>query len=81
MINNNGFLYNVLDRYTGEQVSYTKVTLHITGVSMDDSKCDGVIYRKFNGEYFKRNFDILKPDNAVSYTHLDVYKRQLLNIK
>jgi|ERR1051325_7022768 hypothetical protein len=51
-------LYEVLDQYTGENVTYKKVTTFMDGSSMNDSKCDGIIYKKLvtNGtvEYFKR---------------------------
>jgi hypothetical protein len=52
----NDTLYNILDQYTGENVNYNKVTLFADGTSMNDSKCDGVIYKKFGTEYFKRAF-------------------------
>lgn len=50
-------LYNILDQYTKESVTYDKVTLYKDGSAMDDSKTDGVIYRKYGTEYFKRNID------------------------
>ena len=52
----NDTLYNVLDQYTGEEVTYNKVTTYSDGTAMNDGKCDGVIYRKFGTEYFKRSF-------------------------
>ncbi len=47
-------LYNILDSFTGENVNYQKVTIFQDGTPMLDSDCDGYIYRKLNGEYFKR---------------------------
>jgi hypothetical protein len=52
----NDIIYNVIDQYSGEYVSYNKVTSFADGTSMTDGKCDGVIYRKFGTEYFKRSF-------------------------
>lgn len=53
-------LFEVLDTSTGEQVTYNKVLLYKDDTTMNDAKCDGVIYRKLitNGvtEYFKRNY-------------------------
>lgn len=50
-------LYNVLDKNTGQFFSFTKVDKYLDGTSMDLSKCDDVIYLKYKGEYFKRNYD------------------------
>lgn len=49
-------LYNVIDSNTGEVFNYDKVTLWYDGSAMDDTKADGVIYRKLGSEYFKRAF-------------------------
>lgn len=49
-------LSNIKDKFTGETISYNKVINFADGSPMDDSKCDGVIYRKLGSEYFKRNF-------------------------
>lgn len=49
-------LYNLIDNYTGETVSFSKVTTFADGTPMTDAKCDGVIYRKLGNEYFRRNF-------------------------
>jgi hypothetical protein len=49
-------LYDIIDTYTGENFNYSKVTIFSDGTAMDDTKADGIIYRKLNGEYFKRNF-------------------------
>ncbi|WP_442589264.1 hypothetical protein ACSBL2_24915 [Pedobacter sp. AW31-3R] len=49
-------LYNVLDQYTGEYLTYNKVTTYSDGTPMTDGKTDGVIYRKLGTEYFRRNF-------------------------
>jgi hypothetical protein len=53
----NDIIYNVLDQYTGENVTYNKVTTFADGTAMADGKCDGVIYRKIGEEYFKRSVD------------------------
>lgn len=50
----------VYDQYTGEEISYTKTTTWYDGSAMNDSKADGVIYRKIipDGEpafYVKKN--------------------------
>lgn len=45
----------VFDQYTGESISYTKITNLPDGTTVTDAKCDGVIYRKFGTSYFKRN--------------------------
>jgi len=50
-------LYDVLDTQTGENVTYRKVTKYADGTTMSSSKADGVIYRKIENEYFKRNYD------------------------
>ncbi len=52
----NNTLIEVLDSYTGEYFTFSKITVFFDGKSMNDAKCDGVIYRKFGNEYFKRNF-------------------------
>jgi hypothetical protein len=49
-------LYSVIDAFTGENCAYQKVSKYADGTSMNDGKCDGVIYRKLNTEYFKRSF-------------------------
>ena len=46
-------LYNLLNTYTKEYQTFTKVTQWVDGSSMDDSKCDGVVFRKAGTEYFK----------------------------
>jgi hypothetical protein len=50
-------LYDIIDTYTGENFNYSKVTTFADGSAMDDTKADGVIYRKLGNEYFKRNFN------------------------
>lgn len=49
-------LYYGLDQYTGEPLTYNKATTVIGGNPITDADCDGIIYRKFDNEYFKRNF-------------------------
>ncbi|WP_207495081.1 glycosyl hydrolase family 28-related protein [Aridibaculum aurantiacum] len=45
----------LVDDFTGEPVSYTRVTKWIDGTAMNDSKVDGVIFRKRGNEYYQRN--------------------------
>lgn len=45
-------LYDILDQYTGEEITYSKVSTFADGSAMTDAKCDGVIYRKLGSEYF-----------------------------
>lgn len=52
----NDTLIELLDSYTGEYVTFSKVAKYTDGSNMNDAKCDGVIYRKLGNEYFKRNF-------------------------
>lgn len=54
LVKDNGdvVLTNLVDSNTGEYVTYNKVTEYADGTPMDDSKCDGVIYRKLGDEYF-----------------------------
>lgn len=47
-------LYNVLDQYTGEHLTYNKVTTLPDGTTITDVHCDGIIYKKWNNEYWKR---------------------------
>lgn len=59
-------LYEVLDQYTGEDVTYQKVTNWYDGTPMNDSKADGVIYKKLITEgvteYFKRFTKTVTPE-------------------
>lgn len=52
----NNVLYGLLNTYTGEAQTFSKVTTWIDGSAMDDSKCDGTIFRKKDAEYFKLNY-------------------------
>jgi len=54
--NTNNVLSGLIDPYTSEAVTYSKVINYSDGSAMNDSKIDGVIYRKKGSEYFKRNF-------------------------
>lgn len=56
MARKNNVLYDLLNSYTNEWQTYTKVTTWLDGTAMSNSKCDGVIYRKKGLEYFKLNF-------------------------
>lgn len=65
-INVNNVWTNILDDKTGESVNFEGVTDWWDGTPMDDSKADGVIYRKLpssvGGGYVKRVF----PDGLVN---------------
>lgn len=50
-------IIQVLDVYTGENITYNKTTVNEQGAAITDSDCDGVIYRKLGTEYFKRNIN------------------------
>jgi hypothetical protein len=52
----NDTLYDLIDSKTNETATYEKVTSFIDGTPMNDSKCDGVMYRKLGGEYFAKNY-------------------------
>ena len=60
-INVNNVWTNVLDNQTGESVNFEEVTTWVDGTPMDDSKVDGVIYRKLptsvGGGYVKRVYE------------------------
>ena len=59
-INVNNVWTNVLDNQTGESVNFVETTTWVDGTPMDDSKVDGVVYRKLpasvGGGYVKRVF-------------------------
>lgn len=59
-INVNNVWTNILDDQTGESVNFEEVTTWLDGTPMDDSKCDGTIYRKLpasvGGGYVKRKY-------------------------
>ncbi|MGC4231859.1 MAG: hypothetical protein QM594_02525 [Niabella sp.] len=48
-----------VDQFTGVTVNYKKVTKWKDGSSMNDSKCDGVIYRKKDNEYYRLQYEFL----------------------
>lgn len=47
-------IIGVKDRYTGEYISFNKVTLFADGSAMTDAKADGILYIKVGTEYFLR---------------------------
>lgn len=51
---------NILSSVTGESVNYEVVTSYWDGTAMDDTKVDGVIYRKKGTEYLKLIDDKVK---------------------
>ena len=64
------------DPHTNEIVDYYKAMLSIGEIEGDENAMD----QYATSEVYKRALDRLVaqyPDNPVSYTHLDVYKRQL----
>ena len=52
---------NLIDSVTGENVNYEQTLTWYDGTPMDDSKCDGVVYRKLpssvGGGYVRKVFD------------------------
>ena len=55
-------LFSLLDQYTGEWVTYNKVTTLPNGNTITDGDVDGIVYVKStlyspSGEYFKRNYN------------------------
>lgn len=63
---------NLVDSNTGESVNFEEVTTWWDGTPMDDSKCDGVIYRKLpdsvGGGYVRRVYSGREPitsDNII----------------
>ncbi|WP_114752287.1 right-handed parallel beta-helix repeat-containing protein [Pleomorphovibrio marinus] len=48
-------LNNIRNRHTNMLDTYTRVTTWRDGSTMDDSKCDGVVYRKMGEEYYVIN--------------------------
>lgn len=53
---NSVMLSNIVDSYTGELLTYLKVTNDIFGNPITDLYVDNVIYIKVNNEYYKRCF-------------------------
>lgn len=51
----NDTIYNIIDSNTNESMTFTKVENYYDGSIMNDSKCDGDIYRKLGAEYFQKN--------------------------
>lgn len=49
----NNVLYNILNEFTGEPVSYKQVLNYANGTPLTDLKADGVLIRKVNGKYYK----------------------------
>ena len=47
-------IYNVVDEYTGEIVSFIKVNDFYDGTKMQLSKCDNVIYIRYENNFYKR---------------------------
>jgi hypothetical protein len=52
----NDTLYDIIDQYTGESITFSKVVNFMNGQPMAVANCDGVIYIKVGTEYFKRNY-------------------------
>lgn len=70
---------NLISGTTGESVNYEEVTEWYDGSPMDDSKCDGVVYRKLpasvgNG-YVRIAFDPNKTNTLVYKTIPDLVNR------
>lgn len=60
-------LSNILDQFTGDQITYKEVDRHIDGSFMSDEKLDPerILYIKKNGRYFKQNFDLFIPASRI----------------
>lgn len=56
-------LYDIIDQFTGENLTFNKATKLVGGQDITDNDCDGIIYRKLGNEYFKRNYSFLKLEN------------------
>jgi len=49
-------VFETIDIFTGENVTFSKSLVDFNGEKLSDRKCDGVIFRKIDGAYYKRNF-------------------------
>ncbi len=53
----NKTLYNTLDSKSNEWVTFNEATVWTDGTAMDDTKCDGVLFKKGpDGIYYRRNY-------------------------
>lgn len=50
------FLYNVIDKHTGENVTFRKVTKTVNGNDLSLDVVDNIMYMKIGNEYFVRHF-------------------------
>ena len=56
--------------------SYVSTARIFTVMMTVDGNAETPVLERNNGDVYKRQLEILKVKKAVSYTHLDVYKRQ-----
>lgn len=63
LVGTDKYEFNHIDSLTGENVTYLKVTSWADGNPMSDGYVDGIVYRKINGVYYKR--DTNKPINVL----------------
>jgi hypothetical protein len=81
----NDTIYDIIDstdsKNTGKYVTYNEVTEYFDGTAMDDTKCDGVIYRKRldDGVYFRLNFDGMPSASWFGITGGGVDRTALIN--
>ena len=54
-----GDILKRVDKNSGVDVNYREVVNWYNGTLMDDTKVDGVVYKKINNKYYKQNFDNL----------------------
>jgi len=58
-------LTNIINNTTKISTNYLKTALYVDGTAMNNSKVDGVIYRKLGNEYFIQAFDLTKSRTLV----------------
>lgn len=56
-------LYNIVHENTGQELTYNLTTKVKGGSDINDNDIDGFIYRKYQNQYFKLNFDKLTPEH------------------
>lgn len=56
-----GDILKRVDKFTGEDVNYREVTKWHDGSAMDDSKVDGIFYKKIDSKYYRAVFRTLTP--------------------
>jgi len=65
-----------VDQISGANINYRETTTWYDGTTISDDKCDGVIYRKKDGKYYRKtiaNDDIPKVDNINNLRNYNGY--------